>query len=239
MPNVKKMNKTILNICYIILFSSLFFACKSIKKDEVTGFENEYFGIKGISCIETVNPDAIDSYVGTLDCGCVTFNYDYGRYSNPGPLTRKEDFRNAFDTYHHIKFFKDRMIDPKVNKLFLDSVQVIDVRRKLKTDELMFDCETCNASAELTFKKDTYLFPFTLSEKQLDNKETGVSFSNKGILQYKYYTDSNSEPALYITPIQNRFKKKKCFALTVNKSECNRDQIDQIIRSVYMKEELK
>jgi len=229
------MKNTILKPCSIFLLCSLFFACKSIKKDEVTGFENEYFGIKGIPCIESVNPDAFDSYVGTLDCGCVTFNYDYGRYSNPGPLTRKEEFRNAFDTYHHIKFFKNRMIDPKVNKLFLDSVQVIDVRRKLKTDKLMFDCETCNASAELTFKKDTYLFPFTINEKQLD-KEENISFSDKGTLQYKYYTDSNSKPALYVTPIHNRFKKKKCLGLTVSKSECNNDRIDQIIRAVYMKE---
>lgn len=228
------MKNTILKTSYILLLSSLFFACKTLKKDK--GFENNYFGVAGVNCIEKTNPNAIDSYVGTLDCGCVTFNYDYGRYGNPGPLTRKEEFRNAFDAYHHIKFFKNRMIDPKVNKLFLDSVQVVDVRRKLKTDKLMIDCETCNASAELIFKKDTYLFPFTMNEKQLDKKEIGVSFSDKGTLQYKYYTDANSKPALYITPIQNRFKKKNCLAMTVAKSECNSDRVNQILQAVYMKE---
>jgi len=233
------MKNTILKTCCIFLLCSLFFACKSTKKDEVTGFENEYFGIKGISCIEKINPNAIDSYVGTLDCGCVTFNYDYGRYSNPGPLTRKEEFRNAFDAYHHVKLFKNRMIDPKVNKLFLDSVQVKNVRPKLDTDNLMFDCETCNASAELTFKKDTYLFPFTMDEKQLNNEEVGVSFSDNGALQYKYYTDTDSEPALYVTPIQNRFKKKKCLSLTVANSDCSSDNLDQILQAVYMKEKAK
>lgn len=234
MPN-QYMNNTILKTCYILLFSFLFFACKTVKPEETKGFKNEHFGIKGIPCIESVNPDAIDSYVGTLDCGCVTFNYDYGRYSKRGPLTRKEEFRNSFDAYHHTKFFKNRMIDPKVNKLFLDSVKVLDVRRKLDSDKLMIDCSTCNATAVLTFKNDTYLYPFTMSEKQLVEDESKVEFKEEGLFQYKYYTDSNSNPALYVTPIQNRFKKKNCLSMNIVKSECGKEKVEKIIKSVYLK----
>jgi hypothetical protein len=221
---------------WIILFSFLFFACKTVKTEDKIGFENKYFGVSGINCTEVADPDGIDSNVGKLDCGCVTFNYDYGLYSNPGPLTRKEEFRRAFDTYHHIKFFEDRMIDPKVHKLFLDSVTVVDVRHKMPNDELMIDCSTCNATAVLTFKRDTYLYPFTMSVEQLDNDEQEILFIDKKPNQYKYYTDSNGKPALYVTPIQNRFKRKNCLSLNVDTSDCENKEIERILKSVYLKD---
>lgn len=214
-------------------------SCRSTKDDTPKGFENEHFGIKGINCIEKVNPDGIDSYIGTLDCGCVTFNYDYGKYSNPGPLTKKEEFRQSFDAFHHIKYFKYRMVDPKVNKLFLDSVRIIDVRRKLDSDLLLFECDPCNVVAVLEFKKDVSLYPFTISEKQLDKKELEVSFVEKGKLQYKYYKDGNDAHALYMTPIQNRYKKKNCLSLTVANTECNSEKVKQILKAVYMNEPVK
>ncbi|MGK0317190.1 MAG: hypothetical protein ACI86M_003431 [Saprospiraceae bacterium] len=230
------MNSSLLKTYTLILLIPMISACKTVKKDIAKSFETEHFGIKGINCEEKVSPDAVDSYVGTLDCGCVTFNYDYGKYSNPGPLTRKEEFRQSFDAYHHIKYFKNRMVDPKVNKLFLDSVRVIDVRRKLDTDLLLFECDPCNAAAVLEFKNDITVFPFTISEKQLDKEELEVSFQERGNLQYKYYTDSEGESAMYVTPIQNRFKKKNCLSLTVANSECASEKVNQIFQAVYMKE---
>ena len=212
------------------------YSCRTVKKDTPKGFENDYFGIKSIDCVEMLNPDAVDSYVGTLDCGCVTFNYDYGKYSNPGPLTKKEEFRNSFDAYHHIKYFKNRMVDPKVNKLFLDSVLIIDVRRKLESDLLLFECDPCNATAVLEFKNDITFFPFTMNKKQLDKEELGISFQEKGKLQYKYYSDGEGEPAMYVTPIQNRFKKKNCLSMTVANSDCVSEEVKQILRAVYIKE---
>jgi len=69
------------------------------------------FGISAIPCKDVPSTDAIDSQVGHLECDGITISYDYGRYANPGPITPKEEFRRSFDTYHHIKFFEDRMID--------------------------------------------------------------------------------------------------------------------------------
>ena len=131
------------------------------------------------------------------------------------------------------------MVDPKVNKLFLDSVQVIDVRRKLDNDKLLFECDPCNATAVLEFKNDVTFFPFTMSEKQLDEKEMGVSFAEKGKLEYKYYSDKEGEPAMYVTPIQNRFKKKNCLSMTIADSECNSEKVNHILHAVYMKDHVK
>ena len=233
------MNYSIIKYGFFLFLGGIMYACGTTKKDITKGFENEHFGINGITCIEKVHPDAIDSYVGTLDCGCVTFNYDYGKYSTPGPLTRKEEFRQSFDAYHHIKYFKNRMVDPKVYKLFLDSVRIIDVRRKLAIDVLLFECDPCNAIAALEFKNDISLYPFSMSEKQLAKEDLEVSFEDKGKLRYKYYLDSEEEPALYVTPIQNRFKKKNCLSMTVANSECDSKEVKQLLQGVYMKEQVK
>jgi hypothetical protein len=222
---------------FFLLLGVSTISCKTNKQELLQSFENQYFGIKNINCMEIVNPNAIDSYVGTLECGCVTFSYDYGKYSNPGPLTRKEEFRNSFDAYHHIKYFKNMMVDPKVVKLFLDSVQIIDVRHKLDSDLLLFECDPCNAVAELEFKNDISFYPFTMSKNQLNREESEIYFKDRGKLRYKYYSDSESEPAVYVTPIQNRFKKKNSLSLTIANSACDSIKVTQILQALYMIEQ--
>ena len=96
--------------------------CKTNKSITENGFENDFFGIKMLSCVDIVNDNAIDSKLGTLECRDISFDYDFGPFSYPGPLTPEEEFTRSFDTYHHVKFFEDRLIDPKVYKIFLDSV---------------------------------------------------------------------------------------------------------------------
>jgi len=225
--------RTILFCLLITLFS----ACKSSKNKYQKGFDNGLFAINGVNCKEELDPNAMDSRVGTLDCGCVTFNYDYGKYSYQGPETMKEEFRRSFDVYHHTKFFENK-IDPKVNKLFLDSVHVIEVRRKLKDDPLMTECETCSATAVLTFMGDTYFYPFTLSEKQLNRDESNIKFSIKGENSHKIYHNENELTGLYITPIQNRFMKKNCLSMTVANSDCTDQEVNKILNSVIITESI-
>ncbi len=224
------MTRSIFLLCFII---TIFAACKSSQHKYQKGFDNGIFAINGVDCKEKVNPDAIDSRVGMLDCGCATFNYDYGKYSYEGPRTTKEEFRKAFDTYHHTKFFEN-MLDPKVHKIFLDSVEVIQVRRKKETDPLMNDCSTCNATAVLTFMDDTYFYPFTLSEKQLDQDESNIEFSINGQYSHKLYKDADGKSGLYITPVQNRFMKKNSLSMTVLNSECTDQELTKILNAVRL-----
>lgn len=222
---------------FIVLLALLFCACKTQKSLDKNGFNNDFLGIDGIKCTDTKNPDAIDSQIGTIDCNDISFSYDYGKFSYSGPLTPKEEFLRTFDTYHHIKFFENRMIDPKVYKIFLDSVQAVDVRRKKDTDKLLFQCDPCNTIAELTFLGETYFYPLTLSEDQMDMKGYSCSFEERGAYIYKYFQVDNELPGLYITPKKNRYKTKNTLSLMVTNSSLSTEKIYDILQSVYLNQE--
>lgn len=222
-------------ILFVFISILMFASCKTTKSGSNSGFENEIFGVEGLSCNETLNPDAIDSRVGILTCAETEFYYDYGRYSNRGPLSVEEEFRRSFDSYHHIKFFEDRMIDPKVYKIFLDSVEVIDVRKKVDSDQLMYACEPCNAVSQLTFKGDTYLFPVTMSEKQLSDQGTQITIEQKGDYIYKYYQRKGEQPGVFVSPVKNRYRKKNCLSVSVKKTEQNNTELMALLKRVYLK----
>lgn len=213
--------------------SLLLFCCKSSKNTLSEDFGNEAFSLQGIKCVD-IPGEGTDSRIGVLECKDISFHYDYGRYSNKGPLTPQEEFRRSFDTYHHIKFFEDRMLDPKVYKLFLDSVEVIEVRRKLDTDKLIFECDPCNTTAVITFKKGTYYYPITLSEKQLKMENFTAEINKREGFLYKKYQVTGERPALYIAPVKNRFSKKNCLSLTVKNTNLNDDQINSILDKVII-----
>ncbi|MDF1696456.1 MAG: hypothetical protein P1U56_11510 [Saprospiraceae bacterium] len=217
-----------------IIIGLAIYSCKSNKSMQDSGFKNDFMGISALSCSEEINPNAIDSKVGTINCTDITMVYDYGKFSNAGPLTPIEEFTRSFDTYHHIKFFEDRMIDPKVYKIFLDSVEINTVRLKTQEDKLMFPCTPCNTTAELTFMGETYLFPTTLSESQLNMNGYTTSFEENDGFIYKYYQEDNQLPGLYISPKNNRYKNKNTLSLTVTQSTLPMERIDEVLKSVYI-----
>lgn len=219
-------------LAFIVLLAIGISSCKSTKDAVVS--TDRAFGIAAVDCIDIPAEDPIDSQVGRFECDGLSISYDYGRYSNPGPITPKEEFRRSFDTYHHIKFFEDRMIDPKVYKIFLDSVQVEEVREKSPKDKLMFDCDPCNTVAALTFMGEQYLYPVTFSQKQLDDK--GVTLEERGAFTHKYFIDREGRQAAYITPTKNRFKKKNTLRLTVQESSLAPKEVLRILKSAYIAE---
>lgn len=224
-----------LKLCvYVCLLFLLFSGCKTQKSSIQKGFKNDIFGIANLQCQETPSPNAIDSRVASLSCEGITFSYDYGMYSYAGPLTPEEEFTRSFDTYHHKKFFENRMIDPKVYKIFLDSVQIVDVRRKKATDPLLFACDPCNAVSELTFLGDTYFYPHTLSDKQLDDEGFTVKFEDRGEYIFKFYQSPDASPGLYITPRKNRYKTKNTLSLQVIETELPAERIMSILEKVYL-----
>jgi len=222
-----------INFCIILGLTFLLGSCKTSKNiDQNLAVP---ITIDGYKYKVIPSPDGIDSKVGTIDCGDVQFDYDYGKYSNSGPITPIEEFRRMFDTYHHIKFFEMKMIDPKVNKLFLDSVKIIDVREKLEDDTLLFECEPCNATAVFTFKKQTNYYPFTLSKKAIEMTGYEADLKVEDGFVYKVYQKEGERPGLYIQPEFNRFKKKDCLSVTVNKSNLSDSEIKEILHSLKIK----
>ncbi|MBK9737862.1 MAG: hypothetical protein IPO92_24170 [Saprospiraceae bacterium] len=80
------------------------FGCGTHKNNTIQDkiSRNEIFSI-GDECVFKTG-QGIDSQVGTVSCGDVSLNYDYGRFSYPGPITLEEDFINGFKGVFHVKF---------------------------------------------------------------------------------------------------------------------------------------
>lgn len=217
-----------------LIVATLLCNCKT--KKLVNDQEGTIYLVNGKVKFEQ-NEDSIDSNVGYIISRKTKMAYDLGPYSAPGPLTPEETFRNEFDAYHHTKFFEKVMIDKKVYKIFLDSVKIVDVRAKTTDDELFFECDPCNAVAELVFKKRTFIYPTNMSDNLLNLDDITFKFEEIDGITYKIYQEKGKSPALYATPTFNRFKKKKTLSVTVVESDLTDEEIINLLQNIRIKEE--
>jgi hypothetical protein len=145
----------------------LAYACKTkLPKDISNSFENEYFHIQGVMCIDSLY-SGIDCIVGGLDCNGIQLNYEISNAAYTGPQDLKELFKNNFKAYYYKKFFDELHMDQKVFKLFIDSVAINKVVPLDTMSKLMFECSNCNALATIIFKKKQFNFPFQTNEKYI------------------------------------------------------------------------
>ena len=143
-------------------------ACKpKMPYAENLGFENEFFRLQNANCMDSLLP-GIDGIVGELDCDDIKYNYEVAWAPYKGPESLKNSFKNSFNTYFYKKFFDEIYFDEKLQKLFLDSVQILDVYPTINPITPMFKCDNCNALAELKFKKRLFKFPFQTNRKLIE-----------------------------------------------------------------------
>jgi len=216
-----------------LLFSILLFTQCGIFKSKK--FENDFMLLEGISCKDDPSVNAIDSQNGKIVCDNITLSYDYGRTSFRGLETNEELFVKSFDAYHHTRFFEDRLIDPKVYKIFLDSVKVIEVLPKNKVkEELMIECDPCNAVAHVTFMKRDYYYPYTVSPEQLETSPNVIEFEDRGEYLFKYY-HNDEMTGVFLDPKKNRFSTKNRLSVVVESSTLNQEEIRKLLYSIEMK----
>ncbi len=168
---------------------------------------------------------------GEIDCQAINMTYEYG-FVSPGPLSLKEEFRSSFNAIYKRRFFRDRMIDPKVYNIFLDSVKVLNVKPIEGTDSLMFQCSGCNVVAKLKFMGDIYNFPVTMGENQLQKKESSFEFYRIDDFIYKVYYSDISPPSLYIRPAKNTFKRKKAFTIKVLDTSLTCQDLIDVLKTI-------
>ena len=102
-------------------------------------------------------------------CGNIALKYYYGKDIYSGPLTQEEEFRNAFRGNYHVKFFEKIHIDSKLNRMFIDSVQIKSIQPiGPGNPNLLFPCSSCNKVASLVFRKRNYFYPFYLNYSERD-----------------------------------------------------------------------
>jgi hypothetical protein len=175
----------------------------------------------------------LDSEMGTINCDSVIFKYDYGKYGNPGPLNDVEQFKLAFRGKYHSVFFEKIHIDSKLYRLYMDSVQVVDVTAlKDHNKTLLFDCSVCNRVATLKFRKAIYRFPF-FTDQNLSGSTHIFYLDTIGEYHRKIYLSQNGGVSgLYLSPLENAKQGNKLSIQTTTNSSV--EYLLKILQSVRL-----
>lgn len=229
--------------CKIILIFGFAFilACKpKMPYTENSGFENEYFRLQTTKCLDSLLP-GIDGIVGELICNGIKYNYEVAWAPFIGPESLKNSFTNSFNAYFYKKFFDELYFDEKLHKLFLDSVQIIDVYPSINPNTSMFKCDNCNALAELIFKKRMFKFPFQTNRKFIEEYDVyEIKYDTIGDYIKKSFLLKNYIKApigISFMPTKNKTPNKNTLSIySVPESEIQLDRIKETLSTVIIKE---
>ena len=198
------------NSILVILILSVCFSCnrknsnQNVKEEVVNETTNqEVFTIKGMEYVVKVG-QGYDSQVGRIITTENKFSYDYGWYSNEGPVSLIDNFKQTFKAYHHQAFFMAVGMDPKTFPIFKDEADIIQVRLKQKEEkDLMFECENCNVVAEIDFKEKIWYFPYQEGDKLVNSSQTyDFTYLEDSKWNYKIYRSlkDKNDCGLYAYP---------------------------------------
>jgi hypothetical protein len=217
----------------VIFFYSLIyflFSCstKPFKGSRKTNVNNIFFIEAQCTFEDTEDKGAV---TGTLLCGNIALKYYYGKDIYSGPLTQEEEFRNAFRGNYHIKFFEKIHIDAKLNRMFIDSVQIKSIQPiGPSNSNLLFPCSSCNKVASLVFRNRNYFYPVYSNNNDQNNyqiKEDTIDGFHRKIFFDK--TDSLSS-GLYLRPISKSKNTKNLRILCFKNA--NKDLLTRLLESV-------
>jgi len=217
------------------LFFLLFLVIVSCSKKLLHQSSNEIFSI-GVDCTFSKG-DGTDALIGHVTCGNIHLDYDYSRYSPPGPLTDKEKFLFAFRGHHHTNFFERIYIDTKLSKYFIDSVQILAVSALTKsTSNLLFKCPTCNRVVNLEFRKKTYNYPWLDDPTQNEHQFYDFYQDTLGDYNRKIYIGKTEkqQDGLYLEPLKNKKQGNKLAVFT--SQNIDKQTILTLLRTIRIKQ---
>jgi len=177
----------------------------------------------------------IDSRVGTVQCGDIVFDYEYGKYAYAGPITVEEGFMRAFNANYYAKFFEIIHIDAKLNRLFRDSVSSVTIVDKADDAKTIFPCQVCTKVAYLKFRDRTYGYPFQLHNEDPKLKHYDITVDTTDVRIRKIYlSKTDSLPSgIYI----KRFGNKSGNSLSLTTlNKVDRLFLSKLLQTVRFKE---
>jgi hypothetical protein len=125
--------------------------------------------------------------MGTIQCGTISLQYTKGIQAYSGPLTETEKFALAFKGKYHTVFFEKLHIDEKLYKMFIDSVDIIQVIPFAEsTSKPFIPCTACNYMAELEFRNRSFSYPY-FATPDTQQQEGDFSIKIDGEFQRKFY----------------------------------------------------
>ncbi|HMR90259.1 MAG TPA: hypothetical protein PKD51_18985 [Saprospiraceae bacterium] len=160
-----------------------------------------------------------DSKVGTVRCGDIIFDYDYGKYANAGPVTMEEGFMRAFNANYYAKFFEIIHIEAKLNRLFRDSVSIVNIVDKVEDTKTIFQCQVCTKVANLKFRGRTYGYPFQFNNEDPNLKYYDITMDTTDNYIRKIFISSiDSLPSgLYLRSVEGKKDGKILSIVTRNR----------------------
>lgn len=181
----------------------------------------------------------VDSQIGTIICDGIVLSYDYGLYSNNGPLTLDESFEKSFYAYHYSKFFDAIFIDEKLRESFKDSVKIIKVEEGISKDKYIVNCRNCNATAHLLFNETIFYYPFTFNKDNASNRtKYEIVFERmSGYFKKTYMSKQLGSSGIYIAPLGNprRNRRSRSKQLSVTTSHNPDTNLNNIFASIQLK----
>ena len=149
-------------------------------------------------------------------------------YPTPTPL--EWSFRDAFNAYHFNKFFDQVFMDPKVKKIFRDSVQIMEVVPIPDIVAQNNECSNCNAVAKLKFKKKIFDYHYQVdNNKILMHQKYDFTLQDSGKMRSVTYFDKQRKGHAGKTVINNG---KRSGLLVKFQHSSSKKVIETIIKSI-------
>ncbi len=219
----------------ILLFLFAILSCSSYKGvHKGTNLSRNDIFIIGAECIFKEGL-GMDTKVGSVQCGEIVFDYDFGKYSFSGPVTPEEGFMRAFNANYYARFFEIIHIEAKLNRLFRDSVALVIVRDKSKTDNLLFECMACDKVAKVKFRGRSYLYPYVSQNQDTHSSAYQISTDTmSGFIRKIFISKVDSLPSgLYLRQNINERTGNKLSLIT--KSRVDSKALTDIFKSIVLK----
>ena len=181
--------------------------------------------------------EGIDSKIGTIICDDISLSYDYGLYCNSKPESMIESFSKSFYAYHYSKFFDAIFLDEKLRETFKDSVQITKVIKEMVDDKYIINCNECNATAYLVFNDITFLYPFIMNDKIVNNHRI-FDISHTRLNDYykkTYLTKEDLTSGVYIAPLGKPTKNRMKMKLNVTTTQLPSPLLIEILESIELK----
>lgn len=174
------------------------------------------------------------SLKGSWKCNDHEYFYEIGPLVSSPVLTDAEKFKLAFKGSYYVKFFESIHIDPKLAKLYMDSVIVDQVINKSNhRGSLLFSCTACNRVAYLTFRNRHYPYPF-YNNQPLESEVTSVQVDTiHGFSRKMTISKNGGQSALFFQPLLDTKIKDKIAIYTLQTKDIN--LIESAFKSLKIK----
>lgn len=169
--------------------------------------------------------------MGSIQCGTISLQYTKGIQAHSGPLTETEKFALAFKGKYHTVFFEKLHIDEKLYKMFIDSVDIVQVIPMSESSSKPFiPCTACNYMAELEFRKRSFSYPF-FTTQDTENQEDDFSVKLDGEFQRKFYVTHDGLGSGIYFKHTNKKKQEQNLSIEVQ-NVCDTAMVRKVLNSI-------